>query len=357
MQEISANQQSLSANKPGPDRNAERPPQTGEPRGNEVVRILEMFRTMHCIRAFDHAAARAWHEGRVRGSVHQYVGQEAIAVGVCANLRHADYLASYHRGHGHAIAKGADVTRMMKELFGRADGTCGGKGGSMHIADFSVGMIGANGVVADGVTIAVGAAQAVTLLGEDKIVAAFFGDGAVNRGPLMEAFNWAVVYRLPLLFVCEDNGYAATVRTASVTGGPGIVARARSFGLRAETVSGNNVIAVDKMAEKLVTHIRAGEGPALLHATAHRWYGHFVHDKNLYRDPAELVRDRANDPLVHCAKWLMENGVAAEELKAVELEAEAMIEGALTAADAAPWPVSQAAFADIQDDGNVPWQK
>ncbi len=227
----------------------------------------------------------------------------------------------------------------------------------MHIADFSVGMIGANGVVADGVTIAVGAAQAVKLLGEDKIVAAFFGDGAVNRGPLMEAFNWAVVYRLPVLFVCEDNGYAATVRTACVTGGPGIVARARSFGLRADTVNGNDVIAVDKVAERLVAHIRAGEGPALLHATAHRWYGHFVHDKNLYRDPAELVRERANDPLVRCAEWLMENGIEPEELKAIELEAEAMIDGALAEADAAPWPAPQAAFADIQDAGAAQWQK
>jgi TPP-dependent pyruvate/acetoin dehydrogenase alpha subunit len=353
MRESSASEQSSPANKTDPDM----PPETLGSRSNEVVRILEMFRTMHLIRAFDHAAARAWHEGRVRGSVHQYIGEEAIAVGVCANLRRVDYLASYHRGHGHAIAKGADVTRMMKELFGRADGTCGGKGGSMHIADFSVGMIGANGVVADGVTIAVGAAQAVKLLGEDKIVAAFFGDGAINRGPLMEAFNWAVVYKLPVLFVCEDNGYAATVRTASVTAGPGIVARALSFGLRADTVNGNDVIAVDNMAEKLVSHIRAGEGPALLHATAHRWYGHYAHDKNLYRDPAELVRDRADDPIVRCSKWLAENGVVAEELKAVGLEAEAMIDGILAASDAAPWPAPQAAFTDIQDAGVMSWQK
>jgi len=321
------------------------------PRSNDVSRIFEMFRTMHLIRAFDHAAGRAWHEGRVRGSVHQYVGEEAIAVGVCANLRRVDYLASYHRGHGHAIAKGAAVTSMMKELFGRADGTCGGKGGSMHIADFSVGMIGANGVVADGVTIAVGAAHAVKLLGEDKIVAAFFGDGAINRGPLMEAFNWSVVYDLPVLFVCEDNGYAATVRTASVTGGPGIVARARSFGLRAETVDGSDVIAVDKVAEKLIAHVRARKGPALMHATAYRWYGHYAHDKNLYRDPAELARSRAEDPIVRCSKWLAENGVSAEELKSVELQAESTIEHAVTAADAAPWPAALAAFADIQDAG------
>src|SRR2546426_3134265 len=169
--------------------------------------VLPMYRAMHLIRAFDEAAGQACQDGRIRGPVHRYVGQEAIAVGVCANLRITDYIASHQRGYGHAIAKGADIGRMMKELLGREGGTCGGKGGSMHIADFSVGMLGANGVVADGVTIAVGAAQAVKLLRQDRIVAAFFGDGAVNRGALLEAFNWAVVYELPVLFVCEDNQY------------------------------------------------------------------------------------------------------------------------------------------------------
>jgi pyruvate dehydrogenase E1 component alpha subunit len=183
--------------------------------------LLELYRTMRLIRAFEEAAGRAFHDGRIRGPVHQYVGQEAIATGVCANLRPTDYIASYHRGHGHAIAKGADIGSMMRELLGREGGTCGGKGGSMHIADFSVGMLGANGVVADGVTIAVGAAQAVKLLKQDRVVVAFFGDGAVNRGPLLEAFNWAMIYRLPVLFVCEDNQYAATVRTSEFTRGRG----------------------------------------------------------------------------------------------------------------------------------------
>lgn len=330
------------------------PAAMGHQRTNEVARVLGMFRTMNLIRAFEHAAARAWHEGLVRGSVHQYVGEEAIAVGVCANLRPSDYLASYHRGHGHSIAKGADVTRMMKELFGRAEGTCGGKGGSMHIADFSVGMIGANGVVADGVTIAVGAAQAVKLRGEDRIVVTFFGEGAINRGPLMEAFNWSVIYHLPVLFVCEDNGYAATIPSTQITGGPGVVARARAFGLRAEAVNGCDVMAVDKMAGPLIDYVRSGQGPALLHATAYRWYGHYAHDKNLYRDPAELARGRAEDPILRCAAWLTQDGVPAEELKAVAAEAEAVIEGTLTAAAAAPWPDAKAAFADIQDIGAVP---
>src|SRR5438309_10517244 len=180
--------------------------------------VLPMYRAMHLIRAFDEAAGQASQDGRIRGPVHRYVGQEATAVGVCANLRATDYIASDHRGHGHAIAKGVDLVRLMKELFGREGGLCGGKGGSMHIADFSVGMLGANGVVADGVTIAMGAAHAVKLLRQDRIVVAFFGDGAVNRGPLLEALNWAVVYKLPVLFVCEDDEYTAAARTAGVNG-------------------------------------------------------------------------------------------------------------------------------------------
>ena len=151
--------------------------------------------------------------------MHPYIGEEAIAVGVCANLRREDYVGSYHRGHGHSIAKGADPARMMKELFGRAGGTCGGKGGSMHVADISIGMLGANGVIGDGVTIAVGAAQAARLLGKDRVVVAFFGDGAINRGPMFECFNWAKVFDLPVLFVCEDNRFAATTRTDDGHGG------------------------------------------------------------------------------------------------------------------------------------------
>src|SRR5688572_6414126 len=232
--------------------------------------LLRMYRTMQLIRAFEETAGKAFHDGRIRGPVHQYVGQEAIATGVCANLRPTDYIESYHRGHGHAIAKGADIRRMMRELLGREGGTCGGKGGSMHIADFSVGMLGANGVVADGVTIAVGAAQAVKLLRQDRLVVAFFGDGAVNRGPLLEAFNWAVIYKLPVLFVCEDNQYAATVRTAEFTAGEGIVARAESFGIQAESIDGNDVALVFETTRSLLPSVRKGE-PALIHAVAYRW--------------------------------------------------------------------------------------
>jgi len=195
-----------------------------------VERIHGMFQRMLLMRAFDQHTGDARRANRLRGSVHEYIGQGAIAAGVCAALHSHDYISSYHRGTGRCIAKDADVVAMMLELYGRAGGVFGGKGGSMHVADFSLGILGANGVVADGVTIALGAAQAVCLLGEDRIVVAFFGDGALNRGPMLESLNWARVYDLPVLFVCEDNGYSDRTRTASVTGGPGIVARAGATG-------------------------------------------------------------------------------------------------------------------------------
>jgi len=311
--------------------------------------LLEMYRTMALIRAFEEAAGRAFHDGRIRGPVHQYVGQEAIAVGVCAGLRRSDYIASYHRGHGHAIAKGADIRRMMRELLGREGGTCGGKGGSMHIAEFGVGMLGANGVVADGVTIAVGAAQAVKLLREDRVVVAFFGDGAVNRGPLLEAFNWAMVYKLPVLFVCEDNQYAATVRTSQFTAGEGIVARARSFGIPSQSIDGNDVAAVYSAASKALPAVREG-APHLIHASAYRWYGHFAHDSGAYRDAEALRRALEGDPLERCRRELLKEH-SADELDRIRAECDAAVAAALEEAEAAPLPAPREAFSEIQDIG------
>jgi TPP-dependent pyruvate/acetoin dehydrogenase alpha subunit len=322
-----------------------------------IRQVLQLYRTMQLIRAFEEAAGKAFHDGRIRGPVHQYVGQEAIAVGICSNLRATDYIASYHRGHGHAIAKGADIGGMMKELLGREGGTCGGKGGSMHIADFSVGMLGANGVVADGVTIAVGAAQAVKLLRQDRVVVPFFGDGAVNRGPLLEAFNWAVIYKLPVLFVCEDNQYAATVRTADFTAGEGIVARARSFGLPAESIDGNDVIAVHDTAERLIGNLRKGGGPSLLHAVSYRWYGHFAHDSGVYRDQEAHRKALAGDPLERLRGWLAMQSIGRDELERIRLECETQVERALQEAEAAPQPWPQQAFTDVQDLGAEPWPR
>jgi acetoin:2,6-dichlorophenolindophenol oxidoreductase subunit alpha len=321
-----------------------------------VKRVQGLYRTMLLIRAFDEQAGEARRDGRLRGSVHEYIGEEAIATGVCANLRASDYISSYHRGHGHCLAKGADPAAMMKELYGKAGGVCGGKGGSMHVADFSIGILGANGVVADGVTIAAGAAHAMKLRHEDRIVVAFFGDGAMNRGPMLESLNWARVFDLPLLFVCEDNTYSDRTRTATVTGGPGIVARAQAFGIPAESLDGNDVVAVYRAAERLVRDVREGRGPRFLHATTYRWRGHLALDQGAYRDADEVSRGVSSDPITHARAWLIDRGVSEESLDADQSDVFERIASAMREAEGAPWPDPDALFDDVQDTlGRSPW--
>jgi pyruvate dehydrogenase E1 component alpha subunit len=313
--------------------------------------VLTMLRTMRLIRDFEEAAGQALQDGHVRGSVHQYTGQEAIATGVCHHLHPYDFVSSHHRGHGHAIAKGVSVAKMMRELFGRQGGTSNGKGGSMHIADFSLGMLGANGVVPDGVTIAVGAAQALKMQGRPGVVVAFFGDGAMNRGPLFEAFNWAKLFNLPVLFVCEDNGYSVTLQTRSVTAGPPAIERVQAFGIPTVSINGNHVLTVEKAAGQLIAQIRNGSGPCFLHATTYRWYGHLAHDKALYRDPAEVAQAKQDDCVLHAESWLQSQGVSAHQLRQLRDESLAHVAAAVTEALNAPWPDAASAFTDVQDLG------
>jgi TPP-dependent pyruvate/acetoin dehydrogenase alpha subunit len=244
---------------------------------------------------------------------------------------------------------------MMLELYGRKGGTCGGKGGSMHVADISRGMLGANGVIADGVTIAVGAAQAAKLLGKESVVVAFFGDGGLNRGPLLESFNWAKVFNLPVLFVCEDNKFAATTRTKTMTAGPGPAARAASFGLPAETIDGNDVFAVDQVAADMIPKVRAGGGPMLLHAVTYRVRGHLATDPANYRKPEEVLRHALLDPINRCEAWLGHHGIddaaIARERKAVDDQ----IAATVTAAEKAPFPGIPEFLADVQDLGAPTW--
>lgn len=291
----------------------------------------------------------------VRGPLHLSTGQEAVAAGVCAHLRHADLLTSTHRGHGHTIAKGASTERMMAELFGRATGYNKGKGGSMHIADFSVGMLGANGVVAAGIPIAAGAAHALKLRQIDAIAVSFFGDGAINRGPFLEALNWAVVYRLPVLFVCEDNQISATTLSAPMTAGSGASSRAESLGIPSITVDGNDVEAVSDAAARLIASVRREEGPRLLHALTYRHKGHVSVDAAAYRDPEDVRRGIAGDPLRRARKKLEEQGLE-EAADAIEREVRAEIDAALAAAEAAPYPPVEEAYKDIAGVGEGVWQ-
>ena len=330
--------------------------------------LLSLYRTMVRIRAFEDAAevasqggvavwgneASAAQPALVRGPLHLSTGQEAVAAGVCAHLKPADLLTSTHRGHGHTLAKGADATKMMCELFGRASGYNGGKGGSMHIADFSVGMLGANGVVAAGLPIAVGAAQGLKIRGQEAIAVCFFGDGAINRGPFMEALNWAVVYHLPVLFVCEDNRISATTESRAMTAGPGASARATALGLPAVQVDGTDVQAVSEAAAELVREIRAGSGPRLLHALTDRHKGHVSVDPALYRDPAAVAEALARDGIGRTRAQLLAQGQTAE-VERIEREARAEIDAAVAAATAAPLPDSSAAYTDIQNTGAGVW--
>lgn len=317
----------------------------------DTDRYLELYHQMAQIRHFETIAIEGLKAGDVLGALHPSIGQEAVASGVCANLRKDDLLLSTHRGHGHTLAKGADPYRMMCELLGRADGYCAGKGGSMHIADFDVGMLGANGVVAANINIAVGAAHGIRLRKQSRIVACFFGDGAINRGPFLEGLNWASVYRLPLLLICEDNCFAATTRTDSVTAGEGALARAASLGIPGRQVDGNDLNAIEAVARTMIDEIRAGSGPQLLLARTYRLLGHTSHDPAAYRDADEVKARWQQDPLILAEADLVARGVTADTLKQLRDQALEEMQDAYARALQAERPAPHTAFTDIQDIG------
>ncbi len=315
------------------------------------ARYTHFFNQMCRIREFEHAAIKAKEESLVLGAIHPSIGQEAAAVGVCENLDLDDILLSTHRGHGHTLSKGADPKAMMLELLGKTGGNCAGKGGSMHIADFGVGMLGANGVVGANINIAVGAAHAIKLKGEDKIVVCIFGDGAINRGPFLEGLNWAKIYNLPILFICEDNGYSATTDTSETTAGGGPVARAQSLGLEAETHDGNDVVGVDLAAKSIMQRVKE-KGPHLLHLTTYRLGGHTSTDPAKYRPEGEAEGKWSDDPIARCRKTLLEAGVPENELAEIETNAAAEMHSVYEVARDASFPPPVDAYADVQDVGD-----
>ncbi len=310
-----------------------------------------MLALMERIRAFEEQAILAAERKLVLGAIHPSIGQEGVAAGVVGALERTDALLSTHRGHGHTLAKGADARAMMRELLGRAGGCCGGKGGSMHIADFSVGMLGANGVVAANIVIAAGAAHAVKLRGETRVVACIFGDGAANRGTFLEGLNWARVFDLPLVFVCEDNRYSASTATVSVTGGEGPAARAASLGLPVTEVDGNDALATRAAAAEVVARVRAGGGPAYLHCRTYRQTGHTSADAAAYRPEGEAAAmATGDDPVARLRETL---ALAGEDgLEALHDAAQAEMRAALAEAEAAPWPDAASVYDDVQDVGS-----
>ncbi|HZU18765.1 MAG TPA: thiamine pyrophosphate-dependent dehydrogenase E1 component subunit alpha [Candidatus Dormibacteraeota bacterium] len=293
-----------------------------DPRG-DLARNLYVVQLR--IRRFEETVARLFAQGRLPGFVHLSIGQEAVAAGACAALREDDVITSTHRGHGHCIAKGGDLGRMMAELFGYRDGYCAGLGGSMHIADLERGVLGANGIVGAGIPIAAGAAYAFQVRGLDRVALAFFGDGAANEGAFHEGLNLAALWRLPVVYVCEDNGYAELTATAVHTAGPGVAARAAAYGMPAAEVDGTDALAVHDVVARAVERCRSGEGPTLVVARAPRWHGHFEGDPQRYRSRAELEQVRREDPVALLSRRLLAERWADPtwlEAMAIEIEAE-----------------------------------
>lgn len=259
----------------------------------------DLYRTMRRIRRFEETVVELVNANEIAGVTHEYIGQEAVAAGVCATLRRDDAVASTHRGHGHCIAKGADLGRMTAELLARTTGLNRGRGGSMHVADLGVGILGANGIVAAGAPIAAGAAWSYRQAGTDAVAVAFFGDGGVNQGILHETMNLAALWRLPLLFLCENNGYAVSTRSDNSTAGS-LLERAAAYGMPAEGVDGMDAEAVAAATAPLVERARSGAGPAFLEARTYRFVGHHTAEHAMrlgYRTDEEIAEWRLRDPL------------------------------------------------------------
>ena len=311
---------------------------------------LTLYQRMMRIRAFEEKVQKLFKRGKLPGFVHLYIGEEAVAVGACSVLRDDDRITSTHRGHGHLIAKGADVQRMMGELFGRRSGYCKGKGGSMHIFDFGLGILGANGIVGGGIPIATGAALADRVLGRDNVTVAFFGDGAANQGVLHEALNLSAIWSLPVIYLCENNQYTEWMRTEDITAGR-IADRAHAFGVPGEQVDGNDVFAVRDVVNAAVDRARSGEGPSFIEAITYR---HLAHNEGeeafsgVYRPPGEVDAWKERDPLTSLrAKLEDELNVEAADLQALDQEERTLVELAAEAAESAPLPAAEEALDDL----------
>ena len=310
---------------------------------------LEMLRSMQTIRRFEERASDDYQAGAIYGVVHCYIGEEAVAVGVCAALNADDQIISTHRGHGHCLAKGADLNRMMAELYGRQTGYCKGKGGSMHIADFSIGMLGANGIVAGGIPIVTGAGLAAQLEGKGRVAVSFFGDGASNAGPFHESINIAATWKLPMLYVCENNLYSAGTIAADTLALSDVAARAAGYGIPGVVVDGNDVMAVYEAAEAAVNRARAGQGPTLIECKTYRWRGHTERPGQEDPRPKEEIEEwRQRDPIGRFAANLMNQGILTKEAWQ-EMDAEILkaIEDAVKFSEESPFPKPEAAVEDI----------
>ena len=310
-------------------------------------KLEEMYEKMLLTRKFEEKVAYFFSMGMVHGTTHLYVGEEATATGVCCALETNDVIASTHRGHGQCISKGIDIKRMMAEFLGREAGYCKGKGGSMHIADLEGGNLGANGVVGGGIPLAVGAGITTQMKKIDRIVVCFFGDGAANQGTFHESLNLASIWKLPVLFVCEDNKYGMSMSRYKAMNIEDIAIRAKSYGIPGKTIDGNDVVTVYEETQKARKYVKEN-GPMLLVCDTYRFLGHSKSDANVYRTKDEIAQWKAKGPLKQMRKYLLENKVFAEsELKAIEDRAVQTIEEAVLFAESSPYPSIDTIMDDV----------
>ena len=318
--------------------------------GND--RLLDMYRTMQTIRQFESRVKEIFQEGKIPGFVHVSIGEEASATGVAAALTDTDYITSTHRGHGHLIAKGGDVKPMMAELFGKKTGYCKGKGGSMHIANFELGILGANGIVGAGLPIATGAGLAAKVRGSGEVAACFFGDGASNEGTFHESLNLAAAWKLPVVYVCENNLYGEFTAGRDVTSVKDIADRARGHDMPGVVVNGNDVVEVYEATREAVERARKGDGPTLLECKTYRWEGHVVGEeaflgKRSYRPADEIEAWKKRCPLTGFEQRFVPGNFTAEELEAVRTEVGRRIDEAVQFALDSPLPALEEALDDM----------
>ena len=312
-------------------------------------RLLWMYERMQTIRQFEDRVKVEFGKGKIPGFVHLYAGEEAVAVGICANLTDADFMTSTHRGHGHCIAKGVDVKGMMAELYGKATGICKGKGGSMHIADMDKGMLGANGIVGGGPPLACGSGLTAKTRKTDQVTICFFGDGASEQGTLHESLNLAAIWDLPVVFIAENNGYAESTPSTYHCSVENIADRAAAYNMPGVTVDGNDIFAVHEAAGEAIARARDGQGPTLLECKTYRFNGHFEGDAQTYKVPEENEKYRTTlDPIkLFRENVLARNAVAENELQTVDERVQSAIDAAVAFAEDSPFPQAQETFTDV----------
>ena len=310
--------------------------------------LREMLRTMQTIRRFEERASKGFLDGDVYGVVHCYIGEEAVAVGVCSALNNDDQIISTHRGHGHCIAKGADLNRMTAELYGRETGYSKGKGGSMHIADFDIGMLGANGIVAGGISIITGAGLAAQLDGGGRVAVGFFGDGASNAGPFHESINIAATWKLPVVYVCENNLWAVNTPAADSVATPDVAARAAGYGIPGIVVDGNDIVAVYEAAQTAIDRARRGLGPSLIECKTYRHRRHTERATQPdVRPQAEIDAWLEKDPIPRLREQLAAHGFTDTDFEALDAAVVAEVDAAVAFAEASPFPTLDTVLDDV----------